>query len=68
MHFPGHWPTLDGLTVNQESPLLSFRELPVPIDGVSLSLDKTNAPNGGYLTQSAPSGGLPHTTASGRGW
>jgi hypothetical protein len=41
---------LDGMTVIHESPLLSFRELPLPIDGVSLGLHKTNAPNGGYLT------------------
>jgi hypothetical protein len=33
-----------------ESPLPSFRELPLPIDGDSLGLHKTHAPNGGYLT------------------
>ena len=27
-----------------------------------------HAPNGGYLTETAPSGGLPNTTAFGRGW
>ena len=26
------------------------------------------APNGGYHTEMAPSGGLPNTTSSGRGW
>jgi hypothetical protein len=28
---------------------------------------QTPAPNGGYLTYAAPSGGLPNTTAFGRG-
>ena len=46
----------------------SSSEKPLPSILKSLSLGDINAPNGGNLTQTAPGGGLPHTTASGRGW
>jgi hypothetical protein len=39
-----------GMTEIHESPLPSFRESPLPIDGDSLALHKAHAPNGGYLT------------------
>ncbi len=41
---------LERVRVIRESPLPSYRELPLPIDGDGLGLHKTNAPNGGYLT------------------
>jgi serine/threonine-protein kinase len=47
-------------TTAEEEPLPSIAEEPGPVD--------LCAPSGGYLTELAPSGGLPHTTASGRGW
>ena len=58
---------LERVRVIRESPLPSYRELPLPIDGDGFGLHEANAPNGGYLASSAPSGGLPHTTTSGRG-
>jgi hypothetical protein len=52
----------------QERPLPSSPGVPLRVDRDGLGLHKTHATNGGYLTQSAPSGGLPYTSAFGRGW
>jgi hypothetical protein len=61
-------PGLALMRAMQEWPTPSIWDSPSPHDEDGLSPVNSDAPNGGYLTQTAPLGGLPNTSASGRGW